>query len=451
MTTEVVGNCGYSNAPVTDVSRDAIRGRLRDYAYEGPVEWASFAEYLDLVRQMRTTCNLAWLVGHNTLRMAVGVTGSEVGESEMQAMECLTRAAMEAGVLGLSTGLEFEPGRMASTEEVVRLAKVVGEYGGLYVSHIRNRDAHLQEAIEEFLDIVRQSGTIGEISHLNVRYNSGAPEGGWERAVATMEQSRRDGLDVLADTTPFPDGIGQLAAILPPWIKAEGPARAGELLRDPSVRARLRNECDRYWRFIHRGEWHRVRMAENDPFPELAGKSFAQIAELWGKDEWECCFDILAALGERMDSLHVIGHLKSEELLAAMTGHPLFNLGVDGFTSTTDESFRIPCAHPIHYAGMTHYLTYHVRDKHTLRLEDAIRKMSSMPATHFGLRDRGLLRPGQFADIVVFDFDALEDVSTVEEPVAYVRGVEFVLVNGALVVDAGEHTGARPGRNLLRS
>ena len=451
VTSEIVGNCGTSNAPITNASREAIVGRLRDYAYKGPVEWTSFGEYLDLIRRMGTSCNLAWFVGHNTVRAAAGVTGSRATENEMQDMENAVREAMEAGALGLSTGLEFEPGRTAPTEEVNRLAKVAGEYGGCYSSHIRNRDAHLQESIEEFLKIVRQSGTIGEISHLNVRYNSGAPEGAWERAVATMERSRQEGLDVMADTTPFPDGIGQLAAILPPWVKAEGSAKAAELLGDPAVRKRLRNECDRYWRFIHRGEWHRVRMARNPLFPELSGKSFPEIAELWGKDEWECCFDILAAYGDGMDSLFVIGHLKSDDLLAAMVSHPLYNLAVDGFSSTTDASFAIPCAHPIHYAGMIHYLTHHVREKHTLRLEEAIRKMTSMPATHFGLHHRGLLRAGHFADVVVLDFDGLEDVSTAEQPVAYVRGVEVVLVNGVPVVDAGEHTGARPGRTLLRS
>ena len=451
VTSEIVGNCGHSNAPVSAYSRPSVASKLGDYGYEGTIEWCSYGEHLDLIGQMGTSCNLAWLVGHNTLRDAAGITGPNVSKGAMQNMERLVREAMEAGVLGLSTGLEFEPGRTAPTEEVIRLAKVVGERGGCYVSHIRNRDAYLQEAIEEFLEIARQSGTSGEISHLNVRTNSGAPQGAWDRAVATMVRSREEGLDVMADTTPFPDGIGQLAAILPPWIKAEGPARAGELMRDAEVRGRLRNDCDRYWRFIHKGEWHRVRMVENPLFPELSGKSFPDIAELWGKDEWDCCFDILSAYGERMDSLFVIGDLKSEELLAKMTGHPLFNLGVDGFTSTTDPSFNIPCAHPIHYAGMIHYLTYHVREKHTLRLEDAIRKMTSMPATHFGLRDRGLLRRGHFADVVVFDFDALDDVSTLEQPVAYVRGVEYVLVNGVLVVDGGEHTGARPGRNLLRS
>jgi len=340
---------------------------------------------------------------------------------------------------------------MATTDEVQRLARVVGQYGGCYASHIRNRDAHLQDALEEFLEIVRHSGTVGEVSHLNVRYNSGAPEGAWEKAVSTLEQARRDGLDVLADTTPFPDGIGQLAAILPPWIRSEGPARAGELMRDPAVRARLRTDCDRYWRFIHRGEWHRVRMARNPLFPELAGKSFPEIAALWGKDEWDCCFDILSAYGQRMDGLFVIGQIKSDALLAAMARHPLYSLGVDGFSSAIDPGFDIPTAHPIHYAGMVHYLTHYVREKGILRLEEAIRKMTSMPATHLSLRLRGLLRPGYYADVVVLDLRALQDVSTVERPEAYVRGVEYVLVNGVPVVDGGSHTGARPGHHLLRT
>lgn len=450
VTTEIVGNCGNGNAPVSEASRGEIEGRLRQYSQDGAVTWRTFAEYLQAVSEMGTSCNLAWLVGHNTVRQAVGVSGATPSEEQLRAMEALVREAMEAGALGLSTGLEFEPGRSAPTEEVLRLASVAGEYGGCYVSHIRNRDAHLQEAVEEFLDIARRSGTSGEISHLNVRYGTGAPEGAWERAVDTMARARHEGLNVLADTTPFTEGIGQLAAILPPWIRSEGSARAAELLRDPDIRARLRTDCDRYWRFIHRGEWHRVRMAQGILFPELAGKSLPEIAAMWGQDEWDCCFDILAAYGKDMDSLFVLGRIKTEELLTAMVSHPLFNLGVDGFSSTVDPSFAMPCAHPMHFAGMIHYLTYHARTRHTLRLEDAIRKMTSMPANHFGLRDRGLLRRGYDADVVVFDYERLEDVSTVENPVAYARGVEVVLVNGVLTIDGGEHTGARAGRNLLR-
>ena len=450
VTSEVVGNCGSSNAPLNGRVRATVTERLRGFAYRGAVGWSSYREYLDLLQQMGISCNLAWLVGHNTVREAAGVIGPRATEEQLEEMELLVRQSMEEGVLGLSTGLEFEPGRTAPTAEVIRLARVVGEYGGIYASHIRNRDAHLQEAIAEFLEIVRRSDTVGEVSHLNVRHNTGASEGAWERAVEILARARQEGWNVLADTTPFRDGLGQLAAILPPWLKAEGPAKAAELLQDPQVRARLRNDCDRYWRFIHRGEWERVRMMTNPLFPELAGMSFVEIADHWGKDPWDCCFDILAAHGDKMDDLTVIGLLFTEEHVAAMVSHPLFNLGVDGFSSTTDPELHMPGAHPIHYAGMVHYLTYHVREKGTLRLEEAIRKMTSMPATHFGLRGRGLLAKGCYADVVVFDYDALEDVSSVEKPEAYVRGVEYVLVNGVPVIDGGEHTGARPGRHLLR-
>ena len=450
-TTEIVGNCGFSNAPVSDLSRELVVGRLRRYAYEGPVDWTSFGEYLDTVGQMGTSCNLAWFVGHNAMRLAAGATGPQVAGDQMRAMEHLLREAMEAGALGMSTGLEFEPGRQASTEEIVKLARIVGEYDGTYASHIRNRDAALQEAIEEFLHIVRRSGTRGEVSHLNVRHNTGAAEDAWQRAVDTIEQARREGIDVLTDTTPCQDGIGQLAGILPAWVRAEGPARTAELFRDPAVRRRLRTECDRYWRFIHRGDWERVRILQSEQFPELAGRSFPEIAGLWGKDEWECYFDILSAAGPCLDEVIAVAVLFTEEHVAEMVRHPLFMLIVDSYTSTIEGPLSKQSPHPLSYTGTIHYLTYHVREKHTLRLEEAIRKMTSMPATHFCLQDRGFVRSGCFADVVVFDLYALDEVSTPENPLAYARGVEHVLVNGTLVVEAGEHTGARPGRNLLRN
>ncbi|MBI2942267.1 MAG: amidohydrolase family protein [Chloroflexi bacterium] len=450
ITTEIVGHCGWSNAPVSDLSRAMIAGRLQTYAYDGPVEWATFGEYLDVVGRPGFSCNLAWFVGHNAVRAAAGVVGPHATVDQLRAMEGYVREAMEAGALGLSTGLEFEPGRMAPTEEIVRLARVAGEYGGHYASHIRNRDASLQPAIEEFLEVVRRGGVRGEVSHLNVRHNTGAPEGAWGRAVDTLDRARWDGLDVLADTTPFQDGIGQMAGILPPWVMAEGPARAAELLREPAVRRRLRGECDRYWRFIHRGEWHRVRLQGSAEYPELSGQSFVEIADRWHQDPWDCYFDILAAAGPKLESVIVVARLFTPEHVAEMARHPLFNLAVDTFSSRIDGPLAERTRHPLSYAGMVHYLTHHVRERRTLQLEEAIRKMTSMPATHHGLRDQGLLRAGDRADVVVFDLDRLADVSTVERPLAYARGVEHVLVNGVFVVDGGAHTGARPGRVLRR-
>ncbi len=451
VTTEVVGGCGNSFAPVSTVSHQFIAGRLRELAYEGPVEWSSFADYLDAIAAMGTSGNFAFLVGHNALRYAAGVFEPKARSDQLRAMENYVREAMEAGALGLSSGLEFEPGRSAPTEELVELARVAAEYGGCYVSHIRNRDTHFQEAVDEFVEIVRRSTQRGQLQHLNVRYNTGADEGAWQRAVDTMGRARRDGLAILSDAFPFPFALGLMAGILPPWLFDEGVGRAAERLRDRGIRERLRVDCDRYWRFIHRGEWDRVRLQGSPQHPELNGKTFREIAALWGKDEWDCYFDVLAAAGVRLESVLMVGTLFTEEHLAEMIRHPLFCLSPDNWSSRIDGPLSEVTRHPLPYCGHVHFLTHHVRERGTLRLEEAIRKMTSMPASHFGLHDRGLLRPGCAADVVVFDFEALDDVSTWERPLAYARGVEHVLVNGVMVVDGGEHTGARPGRVLRRS
>jgi N-acyl-D-amino-acid deacylase len=453
VTTEIVGNCGFSMAPVSDISRNHIEGILKYFDYRQPTTWSSFAEYLQAVAQMKTAANLAWFVGHSTIRAAAGVAipSKDVTADQMQAMEDHVKEAMEAGALGLSTGLEYEPGRSASTDEVIQLAKIAGSYGGMYASHIRNYDEDLQTAVEEFVRIVRQSKTRGQLSHLNVRENTNAPPGAWGRAVETLIQSREKGFELLTDCIGYKSGIGKLASILPPWVMADGAQQAAQRLKDPAVRKRLRQECDRYWRFIHRGEWHRVRIVQEKPFPEIVGKNFKEIAELLQKDPWECFFDILVAAGANMDDLHAVGMLFTDEHVAEMVSHPLFSLEADIISSDLNSPLRDKLPFKASYAGIIHFITYHARQKNNLRLEDAVRKMTSMPATHFGLRERGLLRKGYFADVVVLDYENLDDGATDSQPFAYARGVEYVIVNGQLVIDHSEHAGACPGRNLLRT
>lgn len=452
VTTEIVGNCGWTYAPVTERSVGYMTGRLRTFAWEGRIEWSGFGDHLDYLADVGHAQNLAWFVGHNAVRLAAGVAGGAPSEEELRTMEAFVDEAMGAGALGLSTGLEFNPGREATTEELVRLNRVVGRHpGGMYTSHVRNRDSALLEAIDEFLEVAAEGGTRAEISHLNVRHNTGAPDRGWERAVERMAEARERGLDVLADTTPLVDGLGQMAGILPQWVLEGGAREAAVRLRSPAVRRRLRGDCDRYWRFIHKGEWDRVRLLTSAEYPDLDGRSFPEIARILGKDEWDCFFDILAAAGEAMESVLMVGRLFTDEHMAEMISHPLFSLGVDGFTVTVDGPLADVARHPLCYAGHVHYLTHHVRARGTLRLEEAIRKMTSMPAAHFGLAGRGLVHEGYAADLVVLDLGALDEVSTAERPHAYVRGVEHVLVNGVPVVAGGEHTGARPGRHLLRA
>jgi N-acyl-D-amino-acid deacylase len=410
--------------------------------------WSSYEDYFKVIEQMGISENLAWFVGHNTLRGAVGIVGDKVTQQQMQKMGILLRESMEAGALGLSTGLEFEPGRWATTEEIIQLAKIVGEYDGYYASHIRNRAKYLHSAIDEFMEIVRQSGVHGQVSHLNVRYNTGAPEHAWEDAVKVLEQARASGLDVAADCTPLQDGTGGPAAILPPWVNEKGPDHAADLLSDPDVRKRVRADCDRYWAFIQRGDWHRIRILGSDRHPEIIGKNFDEISELWKKDQWDCLFDLFVESFRGEGRVRYIGRLFTEDHVISNITHPLFNLSVDATTATVDGPPGTLFSHPLHYSGMVHYLTHWVREKNVLRLEEAVRKMTSMPATRFGLKDRGLIRRGAYADVVIFDFDALDNGSTLEKPLQYCRGVNFVIVNGLLVIDTGKHTGARPGRNI---
>lgn len=450
VTTEVVGNCGITNAPISDASEADVTGQLRTLGYDGPIPWRSFREYLSDVESGGISQNLAWLVGHGTVRLAAGVRGVVPSEDELAQMERYVEEAMEAGAFGLSTGLELRNGRLAETAEVIRLAAVVGRYDGFYASHIRNRDSRLLEAVREFLTIVQASRTRGQISHFNVRHDTGVPDGGWEQAVELMTAARGRGVDVQADTTPLTEGDGDMTGILPDWLIADGLDKAAVLLGDHQVRERLRGDCDRYWRFIHKGQWGRVHLVHSPQFPEVNGLSFPEISAIRGVDEWDCYFDILQAAGGDMDALTMVGQLFTEDQIAKQVSHPLFSLTADGYASSVEPPLSLLTRSPISFCAHVAYISHHVREVGTLSLEEAVRKMANLPASRFGIRARGLLAAGYFADLVVFDYDQIGSSSNFDHPAVYPQGIPYVLVNGNVVVDAGEHTGALSGRVLRR-
>jgi N-acyl-D-amino-acid deacylase len=449
VTTEVVGNCGITNAPVSELSRRSVANALSIFGYDQSPSWSSFGEYLSDVEAGGTSQNLAWLVGHSAIRAAVGIRGQLPTEGEMSAMEDYVEEAMQAGALGMSTGLEFREGRLATTQEILRLASVVARHDGFYVSHIRNRDAAILDAVTEFLNVTELSGAHGQISHLNVRYDTGAPPRAWEQAVGLMEASRARGNDVQADMTPFRYGLGDMCGILPPWLLENGPARAAEMLADGEVRQRAAVDSDRYWRFIHKGQWHRVSLHHSLEFAEYDGMVFPDIAARRKVDEWNCFFDILQAAGEAMEHLEMVGELFLEEDLADQLRHPLFSCGVDAYTSSLADS-TAGCS-PLSFSGHVEYLAVHVRQNRTVSLEEMVRKLTSLPATRFGLKGRGKVAPGYAADLVVFDPATIASASTFANPAVYPTGIPFVLVNGRLVVDQGLHTGNRPGQVLRRA
>jgi N-acyl-D-amino-acid deacylase len=446
VTTEVVGNCGLSVAPIQDEAKRVVDRQLRAYGYAGDATWRTFGEYLERLEQARFSANLAWFVGHGALRQAAGIKGTRVDDQQERFMRRELESALDSGALGLSSGLEYEPGRAATTDEILDLATVVGRRAGYYSSHIRNRDRGLASAVDEFLEVTARSGSRGQISHLNVRYGTGAAPHAWEQAVQAMERSRATGVDVMADTTPFTFGIGLMINVLPPWLASEGPSEIAKQLSDLGVRERVRSDVDRYWRFLDRGEWHRARPLNSRAFPDFNGLTIAQIAERSGRDPWDAYLDLIEAAGSDMGDLWMLGDLFTEDHLVEMIEHPLFLLGADTMSSQIVGPMADQMRHnPISFGAHLHFIRRYGRELKVMPLERLVYKMTSMVANRFGLVDRGVLRPGAAADVVVLDLDVVGQGTS--SPTG-LTGIDHVFVNGAQVIDEGRHTGARPGRHL---
>lgn len=451
VTTEIVGNCGFSSAPITPKSVKQITGRLKGYGFEGDPEWRTMDEYFSHIEADGVSANFAFFIGHNSLRHAAGLDGDEtVTDEHLKIMSDLVAESMEAGALGLSTGLEFLPGKFAKTEEIEHLAKVVGKYGGVYASHVRNRDSEIFSSMAEFLQIAKTGNVVAQLSHFNVRFDTNAPENAWERAVGMLVAEKEKGLDVAADTTPFRFGLGGMSAILPEWLLKDGYANVALALKESTVRDRLKSDCDRYWRYIHKGQWSRVRLQGSLHYPEFTGMTFPEIAKAMKQDEWDSYFDILMAAGPDMDKVLMFGENMTEAHLAEMISHPDFSLGVDGYTSVDHGALADVTQSQFPYCGHIEFLAHHVREKKTLTLESAIHKMSSKPAQRFALKTRGEIKEGWFADMVIFDADKVRSDSTLENPCVYPEGIQQVIVNGTIVVDESQHTLKRPGRVLRR-
>lgn len=445
ITTEIVGHCGLGSAPRTLESKAKGAGALGSYQ-EKNVIVGSFPEMMEQLFGAGVSENMGWFIPHATLRLLADVQGPMATPEQLEIMKEALREAMRGGALGLSTGIEFPPGRTTDPAEIDELLSVVKEFDGVYSSHVRNRDEFVVEAIDEFLTALRKAGVRGSISHFNVRHNTNVPPMGWENAVAKMEEAREEGLDVLGEMTPFPYGIGLAQTLLPPWIMENGPAEAAKQLEDPEVRKRLRTDCDRYWRFIHKGEWDRVGIQSNIPFPELNGLSMKEASERMGMDEWDFFFEMLAKSGELMSGNWLKARLYSDEHMLQKIGQSQFMFSVDGYTADLDnKELTDSLGFCLHYMGMIHYLTAYVRDMKVLSIEECVRRMTGLTASHYRLKDRGYIREGAFADINIFDLNNLSENSTLDDPYHYASGFDFVIVNGVPVIDGGEHTLARPG------
>ena len=435
VTTEVIGQCGDSTAPLNPTTRE-----LAQAAYPHlPWDWTSFGEYLDYLRRQGLAVNVVPLVGHGTIRStAMGPNNRAPTAGEMAAMRQLVAQAMDEGAWGISTGLIYPPGLYASTDELVELACVVAERGGFYSSHIRGEGTRLLKAVGEAIEIGERAGLPIQIAHLKASKPRNWPL--LPQALTLIDDARARGLDVAADRYPYTASSNSLSAMLPPWAHDGGRIALLDRLRLPEVRQRILAGA-------RSRQWDKVLIAHSPNHPAIESLTVAEIADQRGTAPDET---VLAILLETEARVSVIHFGMKEENLHAVLRHPAVMIGSDGSARTPKGPLGEGKSHPRSYGTFPRVLGKYAREEGVLSLPEAVRKMSGLPAERLGLSGRGRLAKGMKADVVLFNPDTVRDRATYTEPYQYPVGIEYVFVNGQVVVGPEGHTGALPGQILSR-
>ncbi len=448
ITTEITGE-GGSAAPQNSRTRADLDPFTARFQIE--VDWQDYAGYFARLERQGIGVNFGSYVGATQVRQAV--LGSErraPTAAELEQMKKLVAEAMAQGALGLSTSLVYAPANYATTEELVELAKVASARGGIYATHMRGEGRGIFAALDETFTIARQAGIGVEIFHLKIAGRD--MWGKMKEVISRIEAARASGLDIAADQYPNIAGATPLYSCIPPGAPAGGREELLKRLRDLETRKRLRQEISQpgqnwenfYWMS---GEARGVMVSSVDN-PELKGyegQRLHEIARVRGQDPIEALFDVLLADQARTGAIYFL--MKEEDVIEAMK-QPWVSVGTDYPAVRTDGPLSTWKPHPRAYGTFPRILRRYVRDLKLMSLEDAIRKMTSLAAQRVGLRDRGLLQPGYYADVVVLDLERIRDLATFEQPQQYSTGVEYVLVNGQVVLDNGQMTDALPGRVL---
>lgn len=441
VTTEIGGNCGYSAAPIWGGWKEERAQTYRElYGLDHP--WEGVRDYFGQLAAEGLSINFGLLLGHNTIRgSAMSGAARPPDAAEMMAMIRAVRQGMQEGALGLSTGLIYAPACFASPEELVALAQVTREEGGVLTCHMRSEGDGLLEAIREILDVAHNAQIPLQISHLKT-----SGERNWGKlpeALRIIEEARSRGQDVTADRYPYTASNTGLQAVLPPWALEGTQAGRVDRLRDSAVRARLERELtDR--------RWDRILIAEvtRESNRRYEGLTVHQAAASVGKDPVGFVCDLLVEEEARVDAIFFT---MSEENLQEILARPYIMVASDSGTRAHVGPLSRGRPHPRTFGTFPRVLRVYVREKRLLDLPAAIRKMTFDPCRRLRLHDRGLVAPGCYADLVLFDPDTVADRATYEEPFQYPDGIRYVVVNGVITVDEGEHTGARAGLVLSRS
>jgi N-acyl-D-amino-acid deacylase len=445
ITTEVVGNCGDSMGPFSPSMVAEINATYKAEETGLSVDWTTFGGFIERLKRQGTSVNVAALVGQGTIRQTVmGMSDLKPTPEQLARMKDEVARAMDEGAIGLSTGLIYTPSVYASTEEIVALTEVVSQKGGLYASHIRGESNTLLEAITEAIDIGRRAETPVEISHLKA---SGIKN--WYKmpaAIEMIEKARQEGLDVTADMYSYPASNTGLTSLIPAWAHVGGKDAFLARLKDPSERARIHAELADPIDANGVG-WDGIIVSSCPSHTEYEGRDIQQIANEKKLEPLDCVMQILIETGLHTD---IIEFTMKEENVAMGLKCPFVMIGTDASGSAAEGPFSVGKPHPRHYGSFPRVLGRYVREQKLFSLEEGVRKMTGLPAGKLGIRQRGLLKPGYFADVVVFDPQTVIDTATFTQPHQYPIGIDWVLVNGAVVIQNSVHTGRLPGQILER-
>lgn len=445
VTLEVFGE-GWSMGPLNEALQEETRRRQGDIRYD--VTWKTLGEYLERLVERGVSPNVASFVGATTVRAHVlGFADRPPSAEELARMRALVAEAMAEGALGVGSSLIYAPAFYASTDELVALAEEAGRHGGMYISHMRSEGNRLLEAVDELIEIARRAGVPAEIYHLKA-----AGRDNWgdlETVIARVEAARAEGIRITADMYTYTAGATGLDAAMPPWVQEGGVEAWIERLKDPATRARVRDEM-----ITPTDEWENLHLAagpeqmvlldfKSPRLRHLQGRTLADVAAERGAHPADVAIDLVIEDGSRVGTAYV---LMSEENVRRKIALPWVSFGSDAEAPAAEGVFLRTSTHPRAYGTFARLLGRYVRDEGLVPLAEAIRRLTGLPAANLGLAGRGLLEPGHFADVAVFDPARIADHATFDDPHRYATGMVHVFVNGEQVVEDGEHTGALPGR-----
>lgn len=441
VTTEIIGNCGSSPAPIREAGRSMLEEELADYEME--LDWSSYPEFLEKLEARAKSINVASLIGHGAIRKAVvGYADRELTSSEIDEAKDILAEAMEAGAVGFSSGLIYPPSSYGTTEELIELAKVAVSYGGIYTTHLRNEGCGMIAAVREALEIGRQSGIPVHISHHKV-----VDKECWGLVAGTleiMESAREEGIDVTCDLYPYLATNTSLSSLLPDWAHEGGREKLLERLEDGDDRERLLDYLND--RVARRG-WENLMISElpGNRYPEFEGSTLKELGESWKMSEAEA---LLKILSEQELRAGMIGFAMCEDDMVTVLTSRLSMIGSDGSSLAVEGKLATGKPHPRNFGTFPRVLGRYVREKGLIDLETAIHKMTGKSAARFGLNDRGILKVGLKADLVLFDEGKIIDRAEFIAPFNYPEGIKEVWVAGSSVLKNGKITDKRPGELL---